>query len=105
MRPAVGSRSPATQLKKVDLPAPLGPMRPTISPSSTSSPAPSSARKLPKARETPVASSSMAALPAAAREPRRDAQVPELEEPARLEAGDQHDDAAIDDVGEARAAA
>ena len=32
MRPVVGSVSPARQLKKVDLPAPFGPIRPMISP-------------------------------------------------------------------------
>ena len=33
--PAVGMRSPARQLKKVDLPAPFGPISPMISPSAT----------------------------------------------------------------------
>ena len=44
--------SPARQLKKVDLPAPFGPIRPMISPSSTVRSAPATARKLPKAFET-----------------------------------------------------
>ena len=32
MRPAVGRNTPVRQLKKVDLPAPLGPMRPVMRP-------------------------------------------------------------------------
>src|SRR5580704_9988245 len=100
MRPPVGSVSPARQLKKVDLPAPLGPIRPMISPSSTVRSAPDTARKLPNAFETLVASSSMGAPPAL----RPDA-MPEIEQAARLEARDQDDDAAIENVGETRAAA
>ncbi len=66
-RPALGTRSPTRQLKKVDLPAPFGPMRPMISPSPTVRSAPDSARKLPKSRETACASSSMGlGLPPAA---------------------------------------
>src|SRR6185312_13989025 len=103
MRPSLGRRSPAMQLKKVDLPAPLGPMRPTISPLSTWRSAPATALKLPKALATFSALSSTAVLWAAV-EARRQA-VPQLQEPARLEAGDQHDNRAIYNVGEARAAA
>src|SRR6185312_676261 len=104
MRPSLGRRSPAMQLKKVDLPAPLGPMRPTISPLSTWRSAPATALKLPNALATFSALSSMTASPTPA-EARRDALMPQLQKPARLEAGDQHDDAAIDDISEARAAA
>ena len=43
MVPDVGSASPARQLKNVLLPAPLGPIRPMISPSATSRSAPSTA--------------------------------------------------------------
>src|SRR5580692_4338891 len=100
MRPAVGSVSPAMQLKKVDLPAPLGPIKPMSSPSSTVRSAPDTARKLPNALETLFASSSMGAPPAL----RPDA-VPELEQTAGLEARDQDDDAAIENVSQARAAA
>src|SRR5947209_19589422 len=99
MRPAVGNVSPARQLKKVDLPAPFGPIRPMISPSSMERSAPATARRLPKAFETFSALSSMAPP-----ESRRDA-VPHLVQPARLEARDDDDDAAVENVGEARAAA
>src|SRR4051812_36448583 len=99
-RPPVGARSPTRQLKKVDLPAPLGPMRPTISPSPTVRSASASAWKLPKLRETDCASSSMAlAGPARRQAP------PQLEEAARLETGEQQDDAAVEDVGQPGAAA
>src|SRR6476660_6416575 len=100
MRPVVGSVSPARQLKNVDLPAPLGPIRPMISPSSIERSAPATARRLPKVFETFCALSSIGPLP----EFRRDA-VPELVQAARLEARNQHDNAAVEDVGEPRAAA
>ena len=58
MVPEVGVRSPATQLKKVLLPAPLGPIRPTISPCVTVRLAPLTARKEPNSMMTLVASSS-----------------------------------------------
>src|SRR5690348_11154928 len=97
--PLVGTASPARQLKKVDLPAPLGPIKPMISPSATVRLAWRTAKKLPNALDTPLASSSMA-RPPAGRE-----LVPELVEPAGFEARQQHDDAAIEDIGEAGAAA
>src|SRR5262249_33657059 len=97
--PEVGVVSPARQLKNVDLPAPFGPIRPMISPSATVRSALGTARKLPNALEPPFASSSMARPPL-----RRDA-MPEFVEPAGLEAREQHDDAAVDDVGEAGARA
>src|ERR1700683_3023747 len=100
IRPPVGSVSPARQLKKVDLPAPLGPIRPMISPSSTVRSAPPTAQKSPKALETLVASSSMGTLPKAWR-----AAQPHFMQATRLEARDQHDDAAVNDEGEAGAAA
>src|ERR671936_455220 len=59
--PAVAGRSPVRQLKKVDLPAPLGPIRPRMSPSSTDNDASSTALKAPNALVTLRASISMAA--------------------------------------------
>src|SRR5580704_11356940 len=100
MRPEVGKVSPARQLKKVDLPAPFGPIRPMISCSSTARSAPDTARKLPKAFDTFLASSSIGAPPAL----RHDA-IPQLEQTAGLEARDQDDDAAIKNVGQSGAAA
>src|SRR3954452_18584081 len=99
MRPVVGSVSPARQLKKVDLPAPFGPISPMISPSPIERSAPATARRLPNVFETFSALSSMA-LP----ELRRDA-LPHLVQPARLESRDDHDDAAVENVGESSAAA
>src|SRR5579872_2846839 len=92
--------SPARQLKNVDLPAPFGPISPMMSPSSMARSAPDTARKLPKALETLRASSSMAASPAR----RRDA-VPQIEQPARLESRNQHNDSAVENIGEAGTAA
>src|SRR5579863_6547651 len=82
MRPEVGRVSPARQLKKVDLPAPLGPMRPTISPPSTARSAPATALKAPKVLVTFSALSSIAGLAAAGDQLRLDMPVPELQEPA-----------------------
>src|SRR5581483_11960898 len=48
MRPAVGRRTPVMQLKRVDLPAPLGPMTARISPRRTLSDTRSSAVRPPK---------------------------------------------------------
>ena len=50
--PEVTGRSPVRQLKKVDLPAPLGPIRPRMSPSSTDTEASSTALKAPNALVT-----------------------------------------------------
>src|SRR6202030_1596940 len=90
MRPAVGNVSPARQLKKVDLPAPFGPIRPMISPSSTARSAPDTARKLPNAFDTFLASSSIGPPP-----PLRHEAIPQLEQAARFEACDHDDDPAI----------
>src|SRR5271156_760641 len=100
MVPPVGMVSPARQLKNVDLPAPFGPIRPMISPSSTDRSAPRTARNSPKAFETFLASSSMRAFPEFWRHT-----LPHFEQPARLEARDQNDDAAIENVGQSGAAA
>src|SRR5215471_7704589 len=106
MRPEVGGMSPATQLKNVDLPAPFGPIRPTISPSFTSRLAFDSARKLPKLRETSRALSSMAHRDGfAAARPALRRSMPQIEQAAGLEPRQDHDDAAVEDVGEPRAAA
>src|SRR5262245_30177224 len=106
MRPAVGGMSPATQLKNVDLPAPFGPISPTISPSLTSRVAFASATKLPKLRETSRALSSMAHRDGFT--PARPALrylVPQVEQPARLEARQDNDNAAVENIGQPRAAA
>src|SRR5690242_20608489 len=106
IRPAVGGMSPATQLKKVDLPAPFGPISPTISPSLTSRLAFDSATKLPKLRETSRALSSMAHrdvfTPA---QPALRHLAPQVEQPARFEPRQDHDDAAVEDVSQPGAAA
>src|SRR5215831_862528 len=98
--PVVGTVSPARQLKKVDLPAPLGPISPMISPSATARSAPRTARKLPNALETFCALSSMLT-------PRQQGRhaMPPFVHAAGLEPREQYDDAAIEDVSEARTAA
>src|SRR5215470_14809124 len=58
--PEVEERSPVRQLKKVDLPAPFGPIRPRISPCSSVTEAAFTARKLPNALVISRASRSMA---------------------------------------------
>src|ERR1700733_14627186 len=100
MRPVVGWVSPARQLKKVDLPAPFGPISPMISPCSTVRSAPATARKPPNSLETLVASSNRGAPPAF-----RHDSIPQIEQAARLKTRDNHDDAAINNVGEAGPAA
>src|SRR5690348_10163167 len=55
--PAVGARNPVTRLNRVVLPAPFGPISPTISPSRTSNDTPSTARSPPKVRDSPETSS------------------------------------------------
>src|SRR5580698_8625585 len=100
MRPVVGSASPAMQLKNVDLPAPFGPINPTISPSATDRSAPATARKLPNSLETLVASSNMGAPPALRHNP-----MPQVEQAARLEARDDDDNSAIENIGQAGTAA
>src|ERR1700726_4950739 len=57
--PEVEMRSPVRQLKKVDLPAPFGPIRPRMSPCSSITEAASTALKLPKAFVMSRASRSM----------------------------------------------
>src|SRR5262245_15389608 len=98
--PSVGTVSPARQLKKVDLPAPFGPISPTISPSSTDRSASRTAKKLPNALETLCASRSIFMPPAS----RRDA-LPQLDQSCRFVARDEHDDPTVENKREARAAA
>src|SRR3954470_20194494 len=93
--PPVGTVSPARQLKKVDLPAPLGPISPTIWPCATERSAPPTATNLSKVLETFLASSSTATPPPG----RRDA-VPEFVQPPRLEPRDHHNYAAVENVNE-----
>src|SRR5258708_30775079 len=102
-RPLFGARSPTRQLKKVDLPAPFGPISPMISPSPTVSSALDSAMKLPKARDSDCASSSTGHRLLAAQ---ADGDAPpQLEQTAGLEPRQDEDDAAIENIGEARATA
>src|SRR6478736_3069725 len=93
--PEVTGRSPVRQLKKVDLPAPLGPIRPRMSPSSTETEASSTALKAPNALTTFFASISTVHLAA----------IEQRQQAARQEAGDDHDDRAVDHEGEAGALA
>src|SRR6516225_10881422 len=95
IRPPLGMVSPARQLKKVDLPAPLGPISPMISPSLTVRSAPATARNSPKLFDTSVAArrcvaSGMEAFPEAVARA-----LPQVEA-ARFEARYQDDDAAIE---------
>src|SRR5437667_552336 len=59
--PSSGARNPESRLKTVVFPAPLGPMRPTISPSATVRSSPSTARRPPKRLESPRTSSRLSA--------------------------------------------
>src|SRR3954447_9925741 len=98
--PDVDSKSPLRQLKNVDLPAPLGPIKPRMSPCSSVTEALSTALKLPNAFVRSRASRSMggslrndgfrrfAAL--------RPQPVDQGQNASGLEPCDQHDDGAID---------
>src|SRR5215469_13710775 len=97
--PALGTRSPARQLKNVDLPAPFGPISPMMSPSATSRSASETARKLPNNCVTERASSSMAGLQLSGCHARLQP-IPQLEQAARLEACKQQDDSAVEDIGQ-----
>src|SRR6201985_564774 len=105
--PEVEVRSPVRQLKKVDLPAPFGPIRPRMSPCSSVTEAASTARKLPKALVISRASRSMTGPGRGRRRlarlgaPLHDA-VGERQQAAGLEPRDQHDDCAIHHEGETR---
>src|SRR6516164_9366922 len=93
-RPPVGTMSPARQLNSVDLPAPFGPISPTISPLATVRSASRTAMKLPNALEIFSALSSMGT----SRETWGDA-IPQLVHATRLEAGEQKDYASVEDIG------
>src|SRR6185369_3172214 len=103
--PEVGLSSPVRQLKKVDLPAPLGPIRPRTSPCCNVTEAASTALKLPKALVISRASRSMhhsprrpAVLPLAAWF--GDEPIDQRQDAAGLEARNQHDDRAVHDKGQ-----
>src|SRR5881398_1776476 len=104
--PEVASRSPVRQLKKVDLPAPFGPIRPRMSPCSSVTEAASTALKLPKAFVTSRASRSIGGslrdgfLGRLA--PPGDLPVDQRQNAAGLEPRDQHDDGAVEHEGEPR---
>src|SRR5262249_33164575 len=94
--PEVVCRSPVRQLKKVDLPAPFGPIRPRISPWSSVTDALSTALKLPKVLVMARASRSMAGLRRSRLATPLPEPVGERKQSAGLEARDQDDDRAID---------
>src|SRR5262245_43311399 len=98
--PSVGTVSPARQLKKVDLPAPFGPISPTISPSSTDKSAWRTAKKLPNALETLCASRSIFAPPPSWRDA-----FPHLEQSSRFVSRYEHDDPPVENECETCAAA
>src|SRR6201997_4719326 len=110
IRPPLGMVSPARQLKNVDLPAPFGPISPMISPALTARSAPATARNSPNFFDTLVASKRLPPSGMASPQRFRTSEsgpqpIPQIEYPARLEPRDQHDDAAIENVGQSRAAA
>src|SRR5215831_8631727 len=98
--PEVGRRSPVRQLKNVDLPAPLGPMSPSTSPSLTATEASSTALNAPKAIVRRLASSSMAGLGFGRLACGRGKQG---QQSARQEARDDDDNCAIDHKSKPRA--
>src|SRR5215472_4381257 len=109
--PEVAVRSPVRQLKKVDLPEPLGPIRPRMSPCASVTLAASTALKLPNALVMLRASRSMVCpgceylfLVMRSGAP---LQLPrdQGEDTARMKACDQNDDRTIDHKGQSRAPA
>src|SRR6266404_5800055 len=100
--PEVADRSPVRQLKKVDLPAPLGPIRPTISPSPTSTEASFTALKAPKALTMLRASISMATHRVGGFGRQNGLGREQRQQAARQEARDDDDDGAIDDKSKPR---
>src|SRR5262245_22340434 len=92
MVPDVGRRKPDKRLKQVVLPAPLGPMRPTISPSSTLRPTWFTAARPPKYLVRLRASRS-GICAGCAPAPERDEPAGQGDEPPGQEQdGQQHDD-------------
>src|ERR1700733_3120185 len=104
--PDVDKRSPVRQLKKVDLPAPFGPIRPRMSPCSSVTEAASTALKLPNALVTSRASRSMRSFPRRlgpqhlAASPGPDP-LDQHQYAARLKPRNQHDDRTIKHEGQA----
>src|SRR6516225_4484699 len=103
-RPALGTMSPATQLKKVDLPAPFGPIRPTISPCATARSAPRTAVKPSNDFAIFSAFGSMGDLGKPDCRQAGCHAIPKLVHSARLEPRENEDDSAVKDIGEPRAA-
>src|SRR5690242_5046387 len=81
-RPAVGARNPVTRLNSVVLPAPFGPISPTISPSRTVNETPSTARSPPNARARPATSSTAPPPQQQAEPPGEDGAEPSREDGA-----------------------
>src|SRR6516162_8814864 len=108
--PDVDDRSPVRQLKKVDLPAPFGPIRPRMSPCCSVTEAALTALKLPKALVIACASRSMGNSPrrfgihylagSFAPEP-----IDQRQDASGLKPGNKHDDRAIDHEGKTGALA
>ena len=88
--PAVGTHAPVSTFTSVDLPAPLGPMIDTNSPSSTQRLTPSRAAKLPYSFRTPRASRAHARGLGGAR-------LEQAHEAAREEEDDHGEDGAEDE--------
>src|SRR5215831_19258215 len=109
--PEVAMRSPVRQLKKVDLPAPLGPIRPRISPCSSVMLAASTALNLPNALVMLRASRSMVCPGCEylflVRRSGAPLQLPrdQREDTARMKARNQNDDRTINHKGQSRAGA
>src|SRR4051812_38400673 len=105
--PDVDSKSPVRQLKNVDLPAPLGPIRPRMSPCSMVTDAVSTALKLPNAFVTSRASRSMAWFRGNRMRghfaPLRPKPFDQSQDAARLKTRDENDDGAIQHESQSRA--
>src|SRR5690606_26512056 len=91
MRPAWGLYRPTSRLKRVVLPAPLGPIRPRMSPWATRNDTASTAFRPPKRRLVP-STVSMSGMAASARLPHA---LPQRHQPARLEQDDGDQDEAV----------
>src|SRR3954462_2675087 len=105
--PDVDSKSPVRQLKNVDLPAPLGPIRPRMSPCSMVTEAVSTALKLPNAFVTSRASRSMAWFRGYRMRghfaPLGPKPFDQSQDAARLKTRDENDDGAIQHESQSRA--
>src|SRR5438552_591391 len=104
--PEVETKSPVRQLKKVDLPAPFGPIKPRMSPGSSVTLAASTALKLPKAFVTSWASRSIGgSFRYSGRRAPGPQPIDQGQNAARLEPRDDHDDGAVNNERKARALA